>query len=131
MTADTRTGQLLEGADQAIAAAERDMQAGELSAAAERVCVAMLRLARACLAVDGITAGPTSAVCVAYGDRFARGGRMYSAYHRWLLDAADLRKASTLAFAGPVDPSAVATAVERAEIFRDAVSRFVQKFGAS
>ncbi len=130
MSVELRTSQLLEGANQAIAAAERDLEAGELSAAAERTCVAMLRLAKACLAVDEVTAGPTSAVCVSYGDRFARGGRMYSAYHRWLLDAADLRKASTLTFAAPVDRGAVEIAVERAEIFRDAVSRFVQKFGA-
>ena len=125
-----RSAQLIDGANQAIAAAQRDMDAGDLNAAAERICVAMLRLAKACLAVDGLTPGPTSTVCVAYADRFARGGRMYSAYHRWLLDAADLRKAGAVAIAAPIDRAAVETAVERAEIFRDAVGRFVQKFGA-
>lgn len=123
-----RVAQLLVGADQSIAAAGRDMQAGDLNSAAERVCVAMLRLAKACLAVDGQTPGPASAVCVAYGDSFARGGRMYSAYHRWLLDATDLRKAE--AVSAPLDRGAIETAVERAEIFRDAAGRFVQKFGA-
>jgi hypothetical protein len=54
---------------------------------------------------------------------------MYSAYHRWLLDAADLRKAAGTAIAAPIDRGAVDTAVERAEIFRDAVERFVHKFG--
>jgi len=131
MTPDPRATQLIDGASQAIAAAQRDLDADELSAAAERICVAMLRLAKACLTVDGVAAGPTSAVCVSYGDRFARGGRMYSAYQRWLLDAADLRKASTLAVAAAVDRGAVERAAERAEIFRDAVSRFVQKSGAS
>jgi uncharacterized protein (UPF0332 family) len=125
-----RIAQLLSGADQAIATAQREMKAGDLDTAAERICVGMLRLAKACLAVDGLTPGPASAVCVAYADRFARGGRMYSAYHRWLLDAADLRKAGELEMAAPIDRSAVETAVERAEIFRDAVGRFVQKFGA-
>ena len=129
MTAAPRTSQLIDGANQAIAAAQRDMEAGNLSAASERICVAMLRLAKACLAVDGLTPGPTSAVCVAYADKFARGGRMYSAYHRWLLDAADLRKAGGLAIAATVDRPAVETAAERAEIFRDAVTRLVQKFG--
>jgi uncharacterized protein (UPF0332 family) len=120
----------MDGADQALATAEREMDAGDLDAAAERVCVAMLRLAKACLAVDGLAPGPASAVCVAYADGFARGGRLYSAYHRWLLDAADLRKAGTSDFAAPIDGGAISTALERAEIFRDAVTRFIQKSGA-
>jgi uncharacterized protein (UPF0332 family) len=125
-----RIAQLLEGADQAIGTAQRDVQAGNVASAAERVCVAMLRLAKACLAVDDLSPGPAGAVCTAYGDRFGRGGRMYSAYHRWLLDAADLRKAPSIGIAAPIDRGSVETAIERAEIFRDAVGRFVQKFGA-
>jgi uncharacterized protein (UPF0332 family) len=126
-----RVAQLMDGADQAIAAAQRELASDQIDDAAERICVAMLRLAKACLAVDGLTPGPASAVCVAYGDRFARGGRMYSAYHRWLLDAADLRKAAGTTMAATIDRKAVDTAVERAEIFRDAVGRFVHKFGGS
>jgi uncharacterized protein (UPF0332 family) len=124
-----RISQLVEGADRAIAAAQREMEAGDLETASERACVAMLRLAKACLDVDGLSPGPTQAVCVAYGDRFARGGRLYSAYHRWLLDATDLRKAASGDLTGPIDRAAAETVVERAEIFRDAVVRFVQKFG--
>jgi uncharacterized protein (UPF0332 family) len=129
MTAPARAAQLIDGANKAIVAAQQDLETGELAGASERACVAMLRLAKACLAVDGLTPGPTSAVCVAYADRFAQGGRMYSAYHRWLLDAADLRKAAGTPFAAPIDRAAVETAVERAEIFRDAAGRFVAKFG--
>ncbi len=125
-----RLAALMEGADQAIAAAQREMEAGDLDTAAERVCVAMLRLAKACLAIDGLTPGPASAVCVAYGDHFARGGRMYSAYHRWLLDAADLRKAGGIEVSAAIDHGALETALERAEIYRDAVDRFVRQFGA-
>jgi hypothetical protein len=66
---------------------------------------------------------------VAYGERFGRTARLYSAYHRWLLDAVDLRKASTRELAGPIDHAAAATAVERADIFRDAVYRFVERHG--
>ena len=130
-TTAPRIAQLLEGAEQAIATAQREMEAGDLDTAAERICVAMLRLAKACLAIDGLAPGPASAVCVAYADHFARGGRMYSAYHRWLLDAADLRKAGGLDIVAPIDRGAVETAVERAEIFRDAVGRFVHKFGTA
>ncbi|MGA3057217.1 MAG: DNA-binding protein [Candidatus Limnocylindrales bacterium] len=124
-----RAAQLLDGADRAIAAAQRELEANEIETAAERACVAMLHLAKACLDVDGLSPGPTQAVCVAYGERFGRTARLYSAYHRWLLDAVDLRKASTGELAGPIDRAAAATAVERAELFRDAVYRFVERNG--
>ncbi len=122
-----RGAQLVEGAEQALAAAQRELEARDLETASERACVAMLRLAKACLNVDGLSPGPTRAVCVAYGQQFGRTGRMYSAYFRWLLDAADLRKASATDYAGPIDYDAAATVVERAEIFRDAVVRFLER----
>ena len=73
--------------------------------------------------------GPRSAVCLAYGSQFGRTGRLYSAYHRWLLDAADLRKAAGGDLNLAVDLDSVATVVERAEIFRDAVVRFLERNG--
>lgn len=124
-----RAARLLDGADRAIATAQLELEADDAETAAERACVAMLRLAKACLDVDGLSPGPTQAVCVAYGEHFGRTGRLYSAYHRWLLDAADLRKAATGELTGPIDRESAATAVERAEIFRDAVFRFVERNG--
>jgi uncharacterized protein (UPF0332 family) len=122
-----RGTQLVDGADQAIATAQRELDARDLEAASERACVAMLRLAKACLDVDGVTPGSAPAVCTAYGQHFGRTGRMYSAYFRWLLDATDLRKASGSDYAGAIDYNAAATVVERAEIFRDAVVRFLER----
>ena len=122
-----RARQLVEGAERAISSARRDLEAKDPEAASERVCVAMLRLAKACLDIDGFAPGPTQAVCVAYGRQFGRTGRMYSAYHRWLLDAADLRKASSSDLNVPIDLDSIATVVERAEIFRDAVVRFLER----
>ncbi len=87
----------------------------------------MLRLARACLETEGISPGSGGAICTAYGRHFVETGRMYSAYFRWLLDAADLRKAIGSEFAGPIDYDAAASVVERAEIFRDAATRFVAR----
>jgi uncharacterized protein (UPF0332 family) len=124
-----RAAELIDGADRAIVAAKGELDTDEIETAVERACVAMLRLAQACLDVDGLSPGPTQAVCVAYGERFGRSARLYSAYHRWLLDAVDLRKASTGELAGPIDRAAAATAVERAEIFRDAVYRFIERNG--
>jgi uncharacterized protein (UPF0332 family) len=124
-----RATQLLDGADRAIATAQLELEADDAATAAERACVAMLRLAKACLDVDGLAPGSTGEVCVAYGERFGRTGRLYSAYHRWLLDSADLRKASSGELTRPIDRDSAATVVERAEIFRDAVLRFVEKTG--
>jgi uncharacterized protein (UPF0332 family) len=124
-----RSAQMLDVADRAIATARLDLDADDAEAAAERACVAMLRLANACLDVDGLSPGPTRAACLAYGERFGRTARLYSAYHRWLLDAADLRKATTGELTGPIDRAAAATAVERAEIFRDGVFRFLERNG--
>jgi uncharacterized protein (UPF0332 family) len=121
--------QPLVGTDRAIAAARRELEADDIETAAERACVAMLRSAKACLEVDGLSPGSTQAVCVAYGRRFGRSARLNSAYHRWLLDAADLRKASVGELAGPIDRDAAATAVERAEIFRDVVAGFMERNG--
>ena len=120
-----RAGHLIEGADQAIASARREYEARDAEAASERACVAMLRLAKACLDVDGLTPGPAQAVCIAYGREYGRTGRLYSAYHRWLLDAVDLRKAAAGDVDIEIDLPAVAALLERAEIFRDAVGRFV------
>jgi uncharacterized protein (UPF0332 family) len=122
-----RAKQLVEGADRAIVSAHRELQAEDPETASERACVAMLRLAKACLDVDGLAPGPAQAVCIAYGRQFGRTGRMYSAYHRWLLDAADLRKASSSDLNVPIDLDSVAAVVERAEIFRDAVVRFLER----
>jgi uncharacterized protein (UPF0332 family) len=122
-----RAAQLVEGANRAIESARRELRAHDAEAASERACVAMLRLAKACLDVDGLAPGPAAAVCVAYGRQFGRSGRMYSAYHRWLLDAADLRKASASDMDIPIDDASIEIVIERAEVFRDAVGRFLEK----
>ena len=120
-----RAAQLLAGADRAIVSARRELEARDLETAAERACVAMLRLAKACLDVDGLAPGSTQEVCVAYGRQFGQTGRMYSAYLRWLLDAADLRRASGSDLNLPIDLDSIAKVVERAEVFREAVVRFL------
>jgi uncharacterized protein (UPF0332 family) len=122
-----RAAQLVEGADRAILSARRELEAADPETASERACVAMLRLAKACLDVDGMSPGPAQAVCLAYGRQFGRTGRMYSAYHRWLLDAVDLRKAAASDIQTTIDEAAIGTVIERAEIFRDAVSRFLER----
>ena len=124
-----RAASLLSAADRAIAAAHRDLAASDGEAASERARSAMLRLAQASLDVDDVTPSRPEAICVMYGQRFGRNGRLYSAYHRWLLDAADLHKAAAGGIADAIGLEAVVVAIERSEIFRDAVARFLERAG--
>jgi len=124
-----RAAQLLEDADRTIASARDELETQGAAVAAQSASAAMLTLAQACLEVDGLRPTSPPAICVAYGERFARTRRLYSAYFRWLLDSADLGRASSGQIAASIDSDSAATAVERAEIFRDAVERFLEKNG--
>ncbi len=122
-----RGAQLLDEAGRAIAAARDELDTQGAAVAAQTASAAMLTLAQACLDLDGLAPNGTAAVCIAYGEQFARTRRLYSAYHRWLLDSADLGRAASGQIAAPIDSDSAATAIERAEIFRDAVERFLDR----
>jgi uncharacterized protein (UPF0332 family) len=124
-----RSAQLLEDANRMIVSARGELEAEGAAVAAQSVSAAMLSLAQACLDLDGLAPAGAPAICVAYGEQFARTRRLYSAYHRWLLDSADLGRAASGQIAAPIDADSAATAVERVEIFRDAVDRFLEKNG--
>ena len=126
MRADPR--ELVEEAAKTLEIGRRELEAGDVEVGADRACVAMLRLAAACLAVDGLSPIDPAAICVAYGQRFSGTSRLYSAYHRWLLDALDLRRAVAGDLPARIDAAAAATTLERAELFRDAVARFLERY---
>jgi uncharacterized protein (UPF0332 family) len=122
-----RSVQLVEEASRMIFSARDELESAAPAVAARKASSAMLKLAQACLDVDGLSPTDASAVCVAYGEQFARTRRLYSAYHRWLLDATDLSRAASGQVAAPIDSGSAVTAVERAEIFRDAIERFLER----
>jgi uncharacterized protein (UPF0332 family) len=124
-----RAAQLLDDAGRMIFSARDELETQGAAVAAQSASAAMLTLAQACLDMDGLAPTTTQAVCVAYGDRFARTRRLYSAYHRWILDSADLGRAASGQITAPIDSDSAATAIERAEIFRDAVERFLDRAG--
>jgi uncharacterized protein (UPF0332 family) len=124
-----RAAQLLDDAGRAILSAREGLETQGAAVAAQSASAAMLTLAQACLDVDGLTPATPNAICIAYGQRFARTRRLYSAYHRWLLDSADLGRAASGQIVATIDSDSATTSVERAEIFRDAVERFLEKNG--
>lgn len=121
----SRAGVLLARADRQIAAARRDVTAGDPTSAVERAVEAVVSVAAAALAV----AGPfpdRGEVRREYGARFGRGGELYGAYYRWLLDAWDLGRAIAAGIAA-VDDTTADRWLERAEIFRDAAGRLLDR----
>lgn len=124
-----RATELLEEAGRMIVSARDGLETAGAAVAAQGASAAMLTLAQACLDMDGLAPASMHAICISYGERFARTRRLYSAYHRWLLDSADLGRAASGQIAASIDSDSAATAVERAEIFRDAVERFLDKNG--
>lgn len=81
----------LNKAEQSLAAAELLLRQGYGEFAASRAYYAMLYAAEALLASRGQSYSSHAAVQAAYGREFAKSGDLDVRFHRWLLDAQDLR----------------------------------------
>jgi hypothetical protein len=82
---------LLSKAERAIRAAEALVQADESDFAAGRAYYAMLYAAEALLFERGLQFRKHSAVHSAIGEQLVRRGVLDARFHRWLLDAFDVR----------------------------------------
>ena len=82
---------LLSKAERAIRAAEALVQADESDFAAGRAYYAMLYAAEALLFERGLQFRKHSAVHSAIGEQLVRRGLLDARFHRWLLDAFDVR----------------------------------------
>jgi len=86
-----KTGQLLEKAARAIAAADSLLARGDADFAAGRAYYAMFYVAEALLNEQGLGFSKHTAVHASFGERFAKTGRLDPKFHRWLIDAFDKR----------------------------------------
>lgn len=82
---------LLEKAVRAIRAAEILLREGDLDSAAGRSYYAMFYVAEALLFEKGLQFRKHSGVHSAFGEHFAKSGLLDSKFHRWLLNASNLR----------------------------------------
>jgi uncharacterized protein (UPF0332 family) len=82
---------LFAKAKESHAAALLLRQQGYLNFAASRAYYAMFYVAEAMLASRGQSHSSHGAVLSAFGREFAKPGRMDPKFHRWLIDAQDLR----------------------------------------
>ncbi len=78
---------LLTKAERALRVAERLLKDGDLDFAAGRAYYAMFYAAEALLFEDGLTFSKHSGVHAAFGEHFAKVGRLDAKFHRYLLDA--------------------------------------------
>jgi uncharacterized protein len=89
LTEDQR--ELLEKARSSLAAAKWLIEGSYPDFAASRVYYAMFYVAQAFLEGEGLAFSKHSAVIAAFGQHFARTGRVPVEFHRYLLTAQDLR----------------------------------------
>jgi uncharacterized protein (UPF0332 family) len=82
---------LFTKAGESLAAAKVLIKDGYYDFAASRAYYAMFYVASALLANLNLSYSSHSAVISSFGREFAKTGKLDSKYHRWLIDAQDLR----------------------------------------
>jgi uncharacterized protein (UPF0332 family) len=85
----------------------------------------MLNAVLATLAADGVDVRRHSAVHAAFGARFAKTRRLDPRYHRWLLDAFDLRLLADYDPWWTLDAASIVGAVEQARELIDGIESFL------
>ena len=118
-------GKLLDKAGHAIRAATLLLDAGETDFAAGRAYYAMFYIAEALLSEQGLSFSKHTGVHGAFGEHFAKTGRLDPKFHRWLLDAFDYRITGDYDTAPATPPAVVQTLLAQAGEFLGEARRFI------
>jgi uncharacterized protein (UPF0332 family) len=97
-----------------------------LRTAADRSYYAMLHAASALLVSDGIQARSHRRLLAAFGERFAKTGRLDPVHHRRLMDAFERRSLADYDPAAEFDLDDIAGAIVAAEAFIQAATNFIE-----
>ncbi len=119
------TRNLLGKADRAIQAASSLLNSVGAEFAAGRAYYAMFYVAEALLHERSLRFGKHSAVHAAYGKEFAKTGLLDPKFHRWLLNAFDLRLQDDYDAENLVGEDRVQEVIEHARIFLAAAWEFL------
>ena len=119
------TRQLLEKAERAIQEADVLLYALGAEFAAGRVYYAMFYVAEALLHERDQVFGKHSALHAAYGKDFAKSGLLDPKFHRWLLDAFDVRLQEDYDAVTLVSDERVEEMLEQARTFLAAAQEFL------
>lgn len=115
--------ELLREAGDSISAARVLLDAGYPGYAASRAYYAMFYVAEAFLEVEGMAFSKHSAVIAAFGRHFARTGRVPVEFHRYLIEASELRHAGDYGPRASVTADQVHEQIARAEQFLQLAER--------
>lgn len=93
--------------------------------AVSRAYYAMFYVAEAFLLEDGLAFSKHSAVIAAFGERFAKTGRVPAEFHRYLLDGQDRRNAGDYGLGPELSRTDADEQIARAEQFLDLAERLL------
>ena len=116
---------LIRRAHENLAAARLLLQAGHFAIAASRAYFAMFYVAQAFLEGEGLAFSKHSAVIAAFGEHFARPGKVPTELHRYLVDAEQLRRVSDYGPRGAVSSEAAEEQIDRAKRFLELAERLI------
>lgn len=114
---------LIESARQSISAAEVLLASGFPGYAASRVYYAMFYLAESLLEGEGLSFSKHSAVIAAFGKHFANTGKVPVEFHRYLLEAYELRHKGDYGEPGSVSADQARDQISRAEKMLEPIER--------
>jgi uncharacterized protein (UPF0332 family) len=123
MTTDQQT--LLRKAEENIGAAGMLTDQGYYDIAISRLYYAMFYCAEAVLLCDNLTFSKHSAVIAAFGQHFAKTGRLPQELHRSLIEAQDMRNLSDYDVMAVLNQDAAEAQLAKARVFLKAVSEFL------
>lgn len=123
MTTDQQD--LLDEARSSIAAAKLLLQNIYPGYAASRAYYAMFYIAQAFLEGDGLAFSKHSAVIAAFGQHFARTGRVPVQFHRYLIEAQAVRQSGDYGQPNVVTLDQAETQIARAESFLELAQQLI------
>ncbi len=120
------TSKLLAKSDRTIKTAELLLNAGDLEGAAGRVYYAMFYVAEALLFEEGQQFGKHSAVHAAFGQLFAKPGRLDSKYHQWIIASFSRRLLADYSVDEQISAGQVSATITQAREFLATASAFLK-----
>lgn len=121
-----KTKQFLAKAWDAIEAAELLQKGGKLDFAAGRAYYAMFYIAEALLFEKGFEFGKHSGVHTAFGEHFAKAGKLDAKFHRYLLDAFESRLEADYDAEVTFSSNAITEMIQHAKEFLATATHYLQ-----
>ncbi len=115
---------LIQRAGESLDAARLLLQEGYAGFAASRAYYTMFYIAKACLLDKGLTFSKHSTVVSAFGQHFAKTGQIPVEFHRYLIDAMEVRHIGDYGIQ-PVDKAEASLQITRAEQFLELADHLI------